>query len=65
MTGVIEIFLVTMLMFPEVAKKLQEEISEVVGDGRLPGVKDRARLPYAEAVWREVLRWNPAVPIGQ
>ncbi|PVF92510.1 cytochrome P450 [Serendipita vermifera] len=64
MTGVIEIFLATMLMFPEVAKKIQDEITEVIGNGRLPSVKDRARLPYAEAVWREVLRWNPAVPIG-
>jgi cytochrome P450 len=53
-----------MVSFPEVAQKVQEEITSVVGNERLPNTGDRSKLPYTEAVWKEALRWDPAVPFG-
>jgi hypothetical protein len=53
-----------MLIFPEIARKVQKEIENVVGTDRLPEVADRINLPYTEAVWKESLRWNTSVPIG-
>ncbi|KAH9916829.1 cytochrome P450, partial [Amylocystis lapponica] len=29
-----------------------------------PTLDDRDRLPYVRALWVEVLRWNPVVPLG-
>jgi hypothetical protein len=54
-----------MLLFPDVARKVQEEITDVVGSDRLPNAGDRANLPYTEAVWKEAIRWNPAAPFGE
>jgi cytochrome P450 len=53
-----------MLIFPEVARKVQKEIEDVVGSDRLPEVADRVNLPYTEAAWKETLRWNTSVPLG-
>lgn len=58
------IFILTMLQNPEVQARAQAEIDSVVGSVRLPNFEDRASLPYAEAVLREVLRWHPAVPLS-
>ncbi|KAG8833349.1 hypothetical protein FRC17_010818 [Serendipita sp. 399] len=55
-------FLLILFLFPEVAKKVQAEIDAVLGQSGLPTVKDRANLPYTEAVWKESLRWHPTVP---
>ncbi|PVF92647.1 cytochrome P450 [Serendipita vermifera] len=48
-TCTISLFLSAIFMFPDVAKKIQEELTSVVGDERLPSVKDRTKLPYTEA----------------
>ncbi|KAF8987615.1 cytochrome P450 [Cyathus striatus] len=57
-------FILEMIMFPEVQKKAQQEIDQVVGKNRLPELSDRSSLPYVEAVMREVLRWNTVAPSG-
>lgn len=44
-----------MTLFPEVQRKAQEEIDQVLG-GRLPAVADRGKLPYVDAIVKEVLR---------
>lgn len=56
-------FFLAMTLFPEVQSKAREEIDRIVGDGRLPGFKDRANLPYVEAIVKETLRWVPIVPL--
>ncbi|KAJ7601433.1 cytochrome P450, partial [Mycena polygramma] len=56
-------FFLAMALHPEIQAAAQAEIDEVL-DGRLPRLCDRASLPYVECVMREVLRWNPAVPLG-
>ncbi|CAE6514152.1 unnamed protein product [Rhizoctonia solani] len=57
-------FFALMTLHPEVQAKAQAEITRVVGNDRLPTYSDRDSLPYVEAVYKEVLRWHPTVPIG-
>ncbi|KAF8752322.1 hypothetical protein RHS01_07760 [Rhizoctonia solani] len=57
-------FLIAMLHHPEVQKAAQDEIDRMVGSNRLPGFTDRDSLPYVEAIYKEVLRWQPLAPIG-
>jgi len=56
-------FFLAMACYPDVQKKAQHEIDAVVGNDRLPNLADRDQLPYATALWLEVLRWNPVAPL--
>ncbi|KAI6001137.1 cytochrome P450 [Pisolithus marmoratus] len=58
------VFVLAMLLYPEVQQRAQAELDSVLGTDRLPGFEDRASMPYVEAVYRETLRWNPTVPLG-
>ncbi|XP_052890446.1 probable cytochrome P450 304a1 [Anopheles moucheti] len=49
---------------PHVIPRIQREIDEVVGHGRLPTLDDRAQLPYTEATLREGMRIDTLVPSG-
>ncbi|OCH93698.1 cytochrome P450 [Obba rivulosa] len=57
-------FFLAMLLYPEVQKRAQEELATVVGADRLPAFTDKSRLTYIEAVRKECLRWQSAVPLG-
>ncbi|KAF7357517.1 O-methylsterigmatocystin oxidoreductase [Mycena sanguinolenta] len=57
-------FCLAMALYPEIQKKAQTEIDTVIGTDRLPEFKDRPSLPYAEALYREVMRWKPVGPLG-
>ncbi|KAF7362823.1 O-methylsterigmatocystin oxidoreductase [Mycena venus] len=57
-------FFLAMALHPEIQKKAQDEIDVVVGTDRLPTFEDRASLPFVEAVYREVMRWKPGIPLG-
>jgi len=53
-----------MLLFPEVQKRAQEEIDQVLDSGkyaRLPIFQD---LPFVSALVLEVLRWGGILPLG-
>ncbi|KAG8797069.1 hypothetical protein FRC17_007858, partial [Serendipita sp. 399] len=63
-TSVVTSFLLVLFVFPDVAKKVQAEIDALLDQGGLPTVKDRTRLTYTEAVWKESIRWRPTVPNG-
>ncbi|KAF8883611.1 cytochrome P450 [Gymnopilus junonius] len=52
------------LVNPEVQRKAQAEIDRVVGHSRLPDFGDRPVLPYLEAIYRELLRFAPPLPLG-
>lgn len=52
-------------LYPEKLKSAQEEVDRVVGTGRLPTFADRESLPYIGALVKELLRWNPAAPLGK
>uniref|UniRef100_W8BF24 Putative cytochrome P450 304a1 n=2 Tax=Ceratitis capitata TaxID=7213 RepID=W8BF24_CERCA len=51
-----------LLLYPEVTKRIQAEIDNVVGRGRLPTLEDRKSLHYTEAAIREGLRIETLVP---
>ena len=53
-----------MTLYPEVQRKAQTEIDQVVGNSRLPDFSDQDALPYVQAVLKEVLRWHPVTPLG-
>ena len=51
-------------LYPEVQKRAQAELDSVVSRDRLPTFDDRLRLPYIEALCKEVLRWKMVTPMG-
>jgi Cytochrome P450 len=53
-----------MVCYPEVQRKAQEELENVIGPHRLPQFGDRENLPYIELICKEVYRWQPVVPMG-
>jgi len=55
--------ILALLLHPEVQKKAQDEIDAVTGRGRFPNFEDRPRLPFVDALCKEVLRWRPATPL--
>lgn len=58
-------FVLAMAMYPEVQKKAQMLIDQVVGSERLPQVEDKDSLPYIVAIMKEVLRWHNIVQLGE
>jgi cytochrome P450 len=57
-------WMLAMVLFPETAKKAQEEIDRVIGSERLPQFSDQENLPYIRAMIKEVLRWRPVNKFG-
>ena len=55
-------FVTAMCLYPEWQLKLQEEVTNAVGSGKIPTFADEPRLPIVRAVVKEVLRWRPVVP---
>ncbi|KAI9441790.1 cytochrome P450 [Lactarius indigo] len=51
-------------LYPEVQKRAQAELDSVISKDRLPTYNDKPRLPYIEAVSRELLRWQMVIPQG-
>lgn len=49
-------FVLCMVLHPEVFKKAQKEIDQVIGSGGLVDFDDRDSLPYFDCVFKEVLR---------
>jgi hypothetical protein len=43
----------------------QRELDAVTMRERLPTFEDRPRLPFVDAICKEVKRWRPAVPLGE
>ena len=57
-------FLVACMLRPDAQKKARDEIDAVMGRERLPTFEDRPRLPFVDAICKEVLRWRPVTPLG-
>ncbi|EGN98959.1 hypothetical protein SERLA73DRAFT_181707 [Serpula lacrymans var. lacrymans S7.3] len=56
-------FFLAMTLYPDVQKKAQAELDVVIGKDRLPTYADRGSLPYVEALFKEILRWNIVAPL--
>jgi cytochrome P450 len=54
-----------MALNPDVQKKVQDELDDVVGVSRLPLLADRPYLPYLAAVIKESMRYHPVVPLSK
>ncbi|OCH91269.1 cytochrome P450, partial [Obba rivulosa] len=59
-------FILAMALHPATQARAQAELDAVLGSSwiRLPTFADRLSLPYVNAIVLELLRWNPAVPLG-
>jgi cytochrome P450 len=57
-------FFLAMAKNAHAQKKAQQEIDSLTDRTRLPTLDDRGNLPYVEAIYRETLRWFPALPLG-
>ncbi|KAJ6582286.1 cytochrome P450 [Mycena capillaripes] len=55
-------FFLAMTIYPEIQKKAQAAVDEVVGHDRLPDFQDN--IPYIDAIVREVLRWRVVLPLS-
>ena len=58
-------FYLAMVMHPQIQRKAQAEIDRVIGNDRFPTLADQPKLPYVDAVAKEVLRWRPVTPFGK
>lgn len=58
------VFVLAMVLYPDVFKRAQAEIDDVVGHERMPNFEDQSSLPYVDAIIKEVLRWRPVIPLG-
>lgn len=58
-------FWLAIVSFPEIQKKAQAELDEVVGRHRLPTFADYPKLPYLAAIVKESLRWKTVDPLGE
>lgn len=53
-----------MIQNPDVQKRAQTAVDEVVGRDRLPDFSDHLSIPFVDAVIKEVLRWRMVLPLG-
>ncbi|KEP46282.1 cytochrome P450 family protein [Rhizoctonia solani 123E] len=67
-TDTSSIFLVNlvaaMVLNPHVQARSQRELDTVLGQGILPSISDKERLPYVRGVVNEVLRLYPVLPLA-
>ncbi|XP_072041959.1 cytochrome P450 2U1-like [Amphiura filiformis] len=56
--------LLYMIAHPDIQRKVQHEIDNVVGRNRLPKLCDKEHMPYTEATLMEVQRIVSIVPVG-
>ncbi|KAM4690412.1 cytochrome P450 2B19-like [Rhinophrynus dorsalis] len=56
--------LLVMIKYPHIQDRIQKEIDTVIGPHRLPGVADRVKMPYTNAVVHEIQRFLDLVPMS-
>jgi cytochrome P450 len=63
-TSAMHSLFLALVLFPHVQRRAQAELDVVIGRDRLPTFDDRPRLPYIEALCKELMRWQMVTPIG-
>ncbi|KAL0954810.1 hypothetical protein HGRIS_003756 [Hohenbuehelia grisea] len=56
--------ILALFAFPAVQEKAREEIDRVIGDHRMPELKDFSNLPYVRAILQETHRFRPVAPLA-
>ena len=59
------VFVVAVLLRPEVQIMAQKELDAVTRRERLPTFEDRLKLPFVDAICKEVIRWKPVTPLSE
>ena len=57
-------FIQAMVLYPEAMQEAQKELDVIVGHNRPPTFEDQEKLPYVQALVKEVLRWRPVGPMS-
>ncbi|KAH9834636.1 cytochrome P450 [Rhodofomes roseus] len=60
----VSVFILFMVLNPDVYAKAQEEIDRVTCNARLPTIDDRHALPYLECILKETYRVSSPAPLG-
>lgn len=58
------VFFLAMALYPETQRIAQHEIDQTIGKEAFLTFQDRQRLPYVQALCKEVMRWRPVTPIA-
>ena len=53
-----------MALHPDAQRKAQAELDRMIGSGRILDFSDRNKLPYMNALVKELHRWHIATPFG-
>ncbi|GJJ06884.1 hypothetical protein Clacol_001080 [Clathrus columnatus] len=61
-TSVLYVFMLAMVLFPDIQKKAHEELDLIIGPDRFPEFTDQPFLPYTTALCKEALRWHVIAP---
>ncbi|XP_046504971.1 cytochrome P450 2D14-like, partial [Equus quagga] len=56
--------LLLMILHPDVQRRVQQEVDEVIGQARRPEMGDQAHMPFTMAVVHEVQRFGDIIPLG-
>lgn len=59
----ISAFTCAMVLLPQIQKQTQPQIDCAVGTDRLSSYQDQDSLPYLEAIYRELMRRRPPLPL--
>ncbi|KAI0052378.1 CyP450 monooxygenase [Auriscalpium vulgare] len=63
-TSLLQSFFLMLATYPSVQKRAQAELDTVLAGKRLPNFDDRPKLPYINAICKELGRWRMVTPIG-
>ena len=63
--SVLMAFVVAVLLRPEAQTMAQKELDTITRRERLPTFEDRLKLPFVDAICKEVIRWRPVVPLSE
>ena len=58
------IFILCIMLHPEVQRRVHEELDREIGQERVPTLDELPSLIYLRAAWKECLRWHPVTPLG-